>query len=78
MVKRAKAGIRVSNWVDHGGVENLFTWLYWRSLAHAKIFSNDIWRRPCMDSTLVPLLEKRQFILFLFTLCVDIVSEGDL
>ena len=52
MVKRAKAGIRVSIWVDHGGAENMLTWLYWRSLAQAKIFSNDLWRRPCMDSTL--------------------------
>ena len=52
MAKRVNAGIRVSNWVDHDGAENLLTWLYWRNLAHAKIFSNDIWRRLSMDSTL--------------------------
>ena len=36
MVKRAKAVIRVSIWVDHGGAEYVLTSLYWRSLAQVK------------------------------------------
>ena len=28
------------------GAENFFTWLYWRSLAHAKTFQNNVLCRP--------------------------------
>ena len=48
MVKRMKVDISVLHWVDHGGSENLLTCLYCRSLALAKVFANDLWRKPCM------------------------------
>ena len=38
MVKRMQVDQRLLHWVDHVGSENLLTWLYWRSLAHAKVF----------------------------------------
>ena len=39
---------------QNDGAENFLTWLYWRSLAHAKTFQNDVWRIPYIDSTLAP------------------------